>query len=145
MKIEPPKEAEPEFAMAPMIDMVFLLLVFFMCASHMSQSQNIELKIPTASKAVVPKERPDRFVINIEENGTVHKGMQAVKSIDDLAADVKAERERNPDIKVYLRADANTEHRQVKKVMNAMAEAGVDDFIFGVYIPPSSANGDSVP
>ena len=56
-------EDDAQFEMTPMIDMVFLLLVFFMCASHMSTVQNVEMEIPTASKAVVPKERPEPAVV----------------------------------------------------------------------------------
>ncbi len=130
-------DEEPQFQMAPMIDMVFLLLIFFMCASHLSQQQNIPLEIPTASKAVVPEERPDRWVVNITRDGTVHSGEQPV-SLEELARLVKSRLAENPATKVYLRADANCEHRQVKKVMNAMAQVGVDDFIFGVYIPTTA-------
>jgi biopolymer transport protein ExbD len=48
---------------------------------------------------------------------------------------VKSHKESNPAIKIYLRADQETEHRHVRKVMNAMGESGVDDFIFGAFIP----------
>ena len=56
MKIPLADDEESGFEMTPMIDMVFLLLVFFMCASHLSTVQNVDLEIPTATKAVVPKE-----------------------------------------------------------------------------------------
>ncbi len=141
MKIELGEQEEPKFAMAPMIDMVFLLLVFFMCASHLSQTQNIPLEVPTAAKAVVPKERPDRWVVNIQEDGSLFSG-NTPTVLDDLTAHVKARVQENPDLKVYLRADANAPHKEVKKVMNAMAEIGIDNFIFGVYIPSESAGGN---
>ena len=48
---------------------------------------------------------------------------------------VAARAKEDPSLKVYLRADANASHKHVKKVMAAMAEVGVDDFIFGVYTP----------
>ena len=131
-------DEEPAFQMAPMIDMVFLLLIFFMCASHLSQQQNIPLEIPTASRAVVPSERPDRWVVNVTRDGTLYSGEQPVL-LDELGTLVKARLAENPATKVYLRADANCEHKVVKKVMNAMAQVGVDDFIFGVYIPTTTA------
>jgi biopolymer transport protein ExbD len=37
-----------------------------------------------------------------------------------------------------VRADANAKHKEVKKILNAMASIGVDDFIFGVYTPTES-------
>ncbi len=52
---------------------------------------------------------------------------------------IKAGLVEQPDLKVYLRADANSEHKQIKKVMNALAEVGMDNFIFGVYKPDTKA------
>jgi len=137
MKIELLDTEEPAFQMAPMIDMVFLLLVFFMCASHISQRQNIPLEIPTASRAVVPKERPDRWVVNITKNGDVYSGETAV-TLDDLAALVKERLAANPALKVYIRGDADCPHKEVKRVMNRLAEVGIDEFVFGVYIPTAT-------
>ena len=134
MKIQLPPSEDDKFVMAPMIDMVFLLLVFFMCASHLSTVQSVPLEIPTATKAVVPRERPDRFIVNITQEGTIHGGNTEV-SLDELKALVKEHRGLNPGLKVYLRADQNTPHKHVRKVMNGMAELGIDDFVFGAFIP----------
>ena len=125
---------DAKFEMAPMIDMVFLLLVFFMCASHMSVIQNVELEIPTATKAVVPKERADRFIVNITKDGIIFSGNQQV-TIDELKNIIKASKTADPTLKLYLRADQETAHKYVKKVMNAVGEAGIDDFVFGVFVP----------
>lgn len=135
---------EAKFAMAPMIDMVFLLLVFFMCASHLTTQRNIKLDVPVASKGVVPKERPDRWVVNITRDGTVHSGNLPV-SVDALRDAITEARKTDPNIKLYLRADANALHKEVKKVMAALAEAGLDDFIFGVYTPSGSDARSAAP
>ena len=128
------EDDEAKFEMAPMIDMVFLLLVFFMCASHLSTVQSVPLEIPTATKAVVPKERPDRYVVNITKDGTLYGG-NAKMTLDELKAAVKQQKEATTELRLYLRADQKTAHKHVKKVMNAMSELGVDDFIFGAFIP----------
>jgi biopolymer transport protein ExbD len=132
MKIPVENREETRFQMAPMIDMVFLLVIFFMTASHMSSSQSLRLEMPSASKGVVPKERPDRWVVNILRDGSIFSGNQAI-SLDELQKEVAAKAKTDDKLKVYLRADKTTPHREVKKVMNAMAAAGVGDFIFGVY------------
>ena len=72
MNIPVDNSDDAKFVMAPMIDMVFLLLVFFMCASQLSQTQSLPMEIPTATKAVVPTERPDRFVVNIDKDGNLY-------------------------------------------------------------------------
>jgi len=133
MKIDLGQKEEASFQMAPMIDMVFLLLVFFMMASRMAQRQNIPMKIPEATKAVVPKERPNRWVINITKDGDLYSGDQPT-TLKKLEAMVKTRMKENPKTKIYLRADIDTKHKEVKKVMAAMAKAGVSDFIFGVFV-----------
>jgi biopolymer transport protein ExbD len=134
MVIKQPQDEGTKFNMAPMIDMVFLLLVFFMCASKISRSQKMEMTIPEANKAVVPEDRPDRWTVNVMENGDVFSG-DALVQVEDLAEDVKARLQQQPELSVYIRADANAEHKEVKKVMDALAGIGMDDFIFGVYKP----------
>lgn len=136
MKTVIEENEEAKFAMAPMIDMVFLLLVFFMCASHLTREQKLPLDIPEADKGVVPKERPERWTVNITEEGDVYSGNQPVE-IEELKEILQEKLEVNPDENVYLRADMDTRHEEIKKVMNAMAEVGVDNFIFGVYKPSS--------
>ncbi|MFO7534328.1 MAG: biopolymer transporter ExbD [Kiritimatiellia bacterium] len=134
MKMPNLEMEEAKFAMAPMIDMVFLLLVFFMCASHLSTARTLPIDIPTASRGVVPKDRPDRWIVNITKDGAVFSGDQPME-VDALRNAIAAARKTDPNLKVYLRADADARHKSVRKVMAAMAEAGVDDFIFGVYSP----------
>jgi biopolymer transport protein ExbD len=139
MRIPLGQEEEAEFEMSPMIDMVFLLLIFFMIASRMSTVQNVKLEIPEADKAVVPKERPERFVVNIKADGTIFAGSRELgrEDADVIALKniIKDQKAAWPNLKLYLRADKETEHRYVKKVMGAMAEIGVDDFIFGAFKP----------
>jgi biopolymer transport protein ExbD len=134
MKIPLQADDDTSFEMAPMIDMVFLLLVFFMCASHLSTMQNRELEIPTATRAVVPRERPDRFVINIDRDGLYYGGKDEM-TLSELQDAVSALRETDAELKVYLRADRETPHKYVRSVMRTMAQAGVDDFIFGAFKP----------
>jgi biopolymer transport protein ExbD len=128
---------EAKFQMAPMIDMVFLLLIFFMCASSISQNRTMKMEMPVASKGVVPKERPDRWTVNILADGSIFSGDKA-STIDELKAEVTERLKSEPKTKVYVRADANAKHKEVKKILNAMASIGVDDFIFGVYTPTES-------
>lgn len=133
MRIDMAEEAK--FAMAPMIDMVFLLLVFFMTTSHLSQTQQKRgIEIPTATRGVVPLERPDRWIVNVDAEGRIYSGVHEI-DLDELRTEVSTRLREVPETRVYLRADAMTPHREVKRVMNAMAEIGVDNFIFGVYTP----------
>ncbi len=135
MKTPDIPEDPSTFNMAPMIDCVFQLLIFFMVMSHFSTAQNVDLQIPTAVHAVVPRDRPDRVVVNITADGSLICGGKAISALDDLKAMVKSYKEAMPEVKIYLRADRETAHSHVRKVMNAMGELGIDDFIFGAFKP----------
>jgi biopolymer transport protein ExbD len=124
------------FDMSPMIDMVFQLLIFFMIASRFSVQQNIDLEIPTAVKAVVPKERHERFTVNVlKDGGICIYGSATPVTPDDLRAAFKREKTADPATKVYIRADQDADFVHVRKVMTLMAEEGLDDSIFGAFIP----------
>ncbi len=140
MRILQEQPEETKFQMAPMIDMVFLLIIFFMTASHLSSTKNMDLEIPNAASGTVPKERPDRWTVNILRDGSVFSGPEPV-SLEELRTLVAARVQGDPALKVYLRADKLTPHREVRLVMNAMAEAGVGDFIFGVFSPTDNTGG----
>ena len=140
MRMPTNDQEDAKFSMAPMIDMVFLLLVFFMTASHLSSSTRMKMDIPTASHGVVPRDRPDRWIVNITREGHLFSGDVPV-TVDELKAVVAERVAADPNTKVYLRADSDTEHKEIKDVMSAMAEAGIDSFIFGVYVPTASEPG----
>lgn len=130
----PEEKEETKLQMSSMIDMVFLLIIFFMTASHMNAVTQEDLDIPTASHANVPKERTDRWTVNVRADGAITSGQTPV-TLDELRAIVAARVQADPGLKVYLRADKTTPHQTVRQVMNAMAESGVGDFIFGVISP----------
>jgi biopolymer transport protein ExbD len=143
MRIPMEDKEETKVQMAPMIDMVFLLIIFFMTASHMSASRSKDLDIPVADRGVIPKERPDRWTVNIAQEGTtfrIFSGTEPV-TVAELKRLVTERLKQDPALKVYLRADKQTPHKEVKAVMSAMAEAGIGDFIFGV-ISTGKKGGD---
>jgi len=66
MKMKRKQDLEMDVDMTPMIDCVFLLLIFFMCVASMSKvDMTPELELPVAPKAAVPEDLRARGVINI--------------------------------------------------------------------------------
>jgi biopolymer transport protein ExbD len=132
MKMDLPADEDMGFQMAPMIDAVFLLIVFFISASYISERDRISVDIPVADQSVVAREPGSRAVINIRRDGTIFAGSQPVEvaELPDLLAAI---REDNPATKVYIRADREVQHRAVRQVIQASAEAGILDVVFGTY------------
>jgi len=134
MRIPMEEKEETKVQMAPMIDMVFLLIIFFMTASHLSAHKSMNLDIPVANKGVIPKDRPDRWTVNILGDGKLFSGSDPV-TVEQLKKMVAERVKSDPNMNVYLRADRKTPHKEIRSVMQAMAEAGVGNFIFGVFSP----------
>lgn len=129
MKTWSPTEVDPEFELTPMIDVVFLLIAFFMTLISFISAELIDLELPEAEQASVPKEPGDRQYISIDAAGDVYLGATPV-TYEDLPAYLANMRAELPGLKVFLRADSVTPHRHVNRVMGACAEAGIYNLIF---------------
>ena len=129
MKAWTPEEVDPEFEMTPMIDVVFLLIAFFMTLISFISSELIKLELPEAEEATIPENPGERQYISIDEEGQSYWGSKPI-SYEALSIELEKARQRNPRLKVYLRADAKVAHRYVNKVMNTCAKAQIFDVIF---------------
>ena len=117
--------------MAPMIDMVFLLLVFFMCVSSLSQAgHRVELELPESTASETPKDLSNRIILSIQKDGTVYLGGSKVEE-GKLEARLLEMQELYPEIKLRIRADQVTKFENVKQVMSAATKAGISDYIYG--------------
>ena len=123
--------------MSPMIDLTFLLLVFFMVASHLITVQ-IDRRVdpPTAKNAQVAKESSGRVVVNILADGSIcgqnEEELTTTEAIQDYVDQVRVRNEeKSIPTRLNLRADKNVDTRDIKKVIQAAGEAGVSEVIFG--------------
>ena len=133
MKISRRSDDEMGFQLAPMIDMTFLLLIFFMVTTKISKEQiKEEIKLPVASNALIPPEVSNRDVISIDGQGRYFIG-QTPADKKSLAAHLKQRFENTPPLRLYIRAYKNTPGKKIKEVMKMAADAGAIDVIFGSY------------
>lgn len=129
MKTWSPADTDEGFELTPMIDVVFLLIAFFMTITSEITEENIKIVIPIAVEAQVPEERGVRQTISIDESGNIFFGARQMAP-DELVEAISFSMENSPETRVYLRADARTPHRYVQEVMQATAAAGLYDLIF---------------
>ena len=138
MKFRIPTEgAEESINMAPMIDMVFLLLIFFMAASHLTKIERVPVELPEAGNAKVPENTGERQIVTLLATDDAGGGMEIYMNLQQMNLEEFARQlEASPDLAgrpVYLRVDRRLRHRNVKQVMAACAEAGIADVIFGAF------------
>lgn len=133
MKIEKKDGDEVGFQLAPMIDMTFLLLIFFMVTTKITKEQvKVDIKLPTASNATIPDDLSNRDIISIDGDGNYHIG-QKPASKKELTAHLKERFKVTPPLRIYVRADQNTPGKQIKELMRIASEAGAVNVIFGTY------------
>ena len=118
--------------LTPMIDVVFLLIVFFMVVAQQMSEQYIELaKMAVASNSQVKENPPSRTIISIDETPEGQKFYRGEAEIDitQISFVVK----KNPDWKVFLRVHPEVQHSVVQDVMKEIGNAGQSDIIFGTW------------
>lgn len=74
MKVWKPSEDDGKFELTPMIDVVFLLITFFMTVTSYASAELIQVAMPIAPQAKVPDDVGDRQFLSIAENGTYFLG-----------------------------------------------------------------------
>ncbi len=131
---------ELKMDMSPMIDLVFLLLIFFMVSSHL-----IIVKIdksvdpPVAEAAKAPENAEGRIVVNIHADGSTYtENGRPLEGREDIREYVDEIRRKNLDegvaSKLHVRAHKDTDTRHIKRVVSSAAEAEVIDVIFAAYV-----------
>ena len=134
----PVDQNDDEINMAPMIDMVFLLLIFFMVASHLTDLEKVPVLLPVADKATVPEEARDRQMVSIlseDESGESVKIFVNMQEMDLEQFDETLQQliGMNENLKIYLRADRRVLHKHIQSVMKSCAQAGIIDITFGTF------------
>ncbi len=132
MKIKLPQRDDAAVDMAPMIDLVFLLLIFFMVASVVTELEKVEVEIPKSQYGKVPEDTKGRMMLSVDANNQVYAGTQPV-TIEELKALINAELDLNPDTRILIRADQSVEYKTCKEIMIACGEVGATDLIYATF------------
>ncbi len=105
-----------------LIDVMFLLLIFFMISTTFLSTPAIKLELPKASHADVVRQEP--LVIHIDPQGRIYLNDEPV-DVALLGAALGNRLETNEDKAVVLKADSRVSHGDVVQVMDILKGAGV--------------------
>ena len=118
-------EELPTVNMTPMIDVVFLLIIFFMVGTQFTQPEReIPLKLPGVGGLTAMVTAPDRREIAVTVDGSIVFDGLTLTS-EQLVAKLQSLRVRYPDLRVAVRADGDVKYQAVAAVMWAANKAGV--------------------
>ena len=131
-------EEDPDFQIAPMIDVLLVLLVFFMSISStevLQSTKNIEL--PIAADGNAASKNKGQVIINISwmaanDVGTITVDERNFASPADLAPMLVERASANPEIRVLIRADKQTRYDFTRAVMVAVGQARIKNVTFSV-------------
>jgi biopolymer transport protein ExbD len=117
-----------EMDMSPMIDMVFLLLIFFIVASQIIDEKP-KVRVPEAAAATKPEKTDDRLMITVTKDDEFFFRLQKVE-FEELAIKIHQEFEANNELRMLIRADGDVPFKTNQKIMKTCAEVGAVDIIF---------------
>ena len=124
-------QEEPILNLTPMIDVVFLLLIFFMVATtFLDPEREIDIDLPTAESGAVTEEVPEELVINLFRDGRINLGGREVDA-DALEEALYHAARRDPATPVTIRGDRQVHHETVVGVMDACGKAGLSNLAVG--------------
>ena len=120
------KEEGVEVNLTPLIDVVFLLLIFFMVSTTFDRHARLKVSLPESS-ARASQQQVEPLVLSIDASGNYFINDRQVinKQLDTLKAALKKTIGDDLDIALVLRADANTPHQSVVRAMDAASQLGL--------------------
>jgi biopolymer transport protein ExbD len=125
----------PGFQIAPMVDIVFLLLIFFLVTWNFSRSETeLDVKVPKAREGKETRRAVGEVILNVKSNGTVvmnRRQMNATELQDTLQKIASL----YPDQAVILRGDESTDYRYVVEVLDTCRRANIWNVAFATSRP----------
>lgn len=131
-------DGEPEFQIAPMIDVLLVLLVFFVMitsAEVLKVDKNIVLPVSPNAKAREPEMTKHEMAVNVRLDKGSNKGILVLDdriydNWEDVVPILKASLERDNKLRIVVRGDAAVPAGEIQRVMNLIGEAGIADIAF---------------
>jgi biopolymer transport protein ExbD len=123
MKFTDDNNPGPKLNMTSLIDVVFLLLIFFMVTTTFEKQAKLKIVLPEASEKVQTQAK-EQLIISISDKGAIYiNNNELVNSkYENIAASLKNLLKGNEKPPVILRADANAAHKYVVTVMDVLAD-----------------------
>ncbi len=121
-----------ELNIAPLIDMVFILLIFFLVTTSFVRETGVDITRPTATTAVTAA--PNTILIGVSKDGTIHLDRRTI-DVRAVRANVERAIAENPDAAVVIVADKDSTTGRMIEVMDACKLAGADPVSIAAALP----------
>lgn len=126
MKLSAKAKPEPEVNLTSLIDVVLLLLIFFMVSTSFIKESQISIRLPQAENSAPVEEVPERLDIMITEQGTyLVNGRELINNRPETIRNALQRLSGgNTDLPLTISADANARHQHVVTAMDVAGRLG---------------------
>jgi len=137
MNLRPTRRESPELNLTPLIDVVFLLLIFFMVSTTFDKEARIKVELPQAVTQDEKDEKKSVLDVTIDVHGRFYINQNEVinTELDTLKRAIEKAAKERRDLPVIISADADTPHQAVIKVMDAASQLGFVNMTFAARKP----------
>ena len=137
MRLQSKKKRKPLINITSLIDVLFLLLIFFMVSSTFLEEPGMKLTLPQASSAEVGEKK--QFSLFLTEDGDLFLNSDPIP-VDSLESQLKAILPEMEDETLTLKADSRVDHGNVVRVMDKARSAGVKKLIVATDVEGKGQN-----
>jgi biopolymer transport protein ExbD len=131
---DPQSEAEEPINLTPLIDMVFLLLIFFLVATTFAQDERDQrVSLPVTSSPKPLSAPPRQVIINILADGSTKVGAKDY-SREELAKLLERVARDDPDRTILIRADERSLHKYFAGVASLCRNVGISEVKIGYIL-----------
>jgi biopolymer transport protein ExbD len=145
MNLRPQRPEAPEINLTPLIDVVFLLLIFFMVTTSFRDEGRLRLQLPEADAQAVPSEELELIEVTIDRSGrfTVNARRVNGRDLETLTQALRSALGTEDSRPVLIKADAQAEHQAVMRVLDAARQLGLSQIAFATRQTPTAVSGDA--
>lgn len=140
MPLKTSLDEQPTLNLTSMMDVVFLLLIFFLTATEFSKEEaeerDISLQVPQVVDGGALSAGPEKRVINVYRDGRVALDQEDV-TMEELTQRLASAHRQYNELGVVVRGDGEGRFQRVAEVLNACKQAGIGELAISVRLTPA--------
>ena len=128
MRFKSQREEEPRVSIAPLIDIVFLLLIFFMVTYHFDIASGVKIDLPDITKKMQDDDQGENITLIIDKSGRIILDGNEI-DLETLRNRFLTRIKKEGFINLILQADKDVSHGRVVEIMDLAKNAGIRSII----------------
>ncbi|MDR0327518.1 MAG: biopolymer transporter ExbD [Planctomycetaceae bacterium] len=135
--MKPPEHLKPRggrFNLTPMIDVVFLLIIFFIVSNNMIQQDSaVAVDLPEAETGTLPQEQQTkRLTVSIPSPGTIYVGVERMSRENLRRLLTECQKDWGEEAEIQIRTNKDIPYGEIKPILQMAAECGIVNVSFAV-------------